>query len=200
MEKILILDNYDSFTYNLVHYVEENLNYEVDVFRNDQISLEAVDQYNTIILSPGPGLPEDAGILKELIRKYAGTKKILGVCLGMQAITEVFGGSLLNLETVFHGIETPIHVKNQKDLLYKNLPDTFNVGRYHSWVANSENIPNELNVTAIDDEGQIMSITHSNHKVYGVQYHPESILTEFGKEIINNFLAIQNERYTSKII
>ena len=190
MEKILILDNYDSFTYNLVHYVEENLNYEVDVFRNDQISLGAVNQYNTIILSPGPGLPEDAGILKELIHKYASSKKILGVCLGMQAITEVFGGSLLNLDTVFHGIETPIHVKNQKDPLYKNLPETFNVGRYHSWVANPEKVPNLLNVTAIDDEGQIMSITHSKYKVYGVQYHPESILTDFGKQIITNFLAI----------
>ena len=190
MEKILILDNYDSFTYNLVHYVKENPNFEVDVFRNDKITLDEVDKYNTIILSPGPGLPNDAGILKELIQKYASSKKILGVCLGMQAIGEVFGGTLVNLQKVFHGVATPIEVTEKKDLLYKGLPSKFNVGRYHSWVITNENFPKELNITSKEENGQIMSLKHKDYKLYGVQYHPESILTEHGKQMITNFLKI----------
>jgi len=190
MEKILILDNYDSFTYNLVHYVKEHPNFEVDVFRNDKITLDEVDKYNTIILSPGPGLPNDAGILKELIQKYASSKKILGVCLGMQAIGEVFGGTLVNLQKVFHGVATPIEVTEKKDLLYKGLPSKFNVGRYHSWVITNENFPKELNITSKEENGQIMSLKHKDYKLYGVQYHPESILTEHGKQMITNFLKI----------
>lgn len=190
MEKILILDNYDSFTYNLVHYVEANPNYEVDVFRNDEITLEEVDKYSTIILSPGPGLPKDAGILNELIKTYAPTKKILGVCLGMQAIGEVFGGTLINLNDVFHGVATPIQILDKTDLLYKDLPESFNIGRYHSWVISNDGFPDELKITSVEENGQVMSLKHKQFNVYGVQFHPESILTEYGKEMINNFLSI----------
>jgi len=190
MEKVLILDNYDSFTYNLVHYVEANPNYEVDVYRNDEITLEEVSQYNTIILSPGPGLPKDAGILTEVIKRYASTKKILGVCLGMQAIGEVYGGTLINLDDVFHGVATPLTVLDQTDLIFKGLPKSFNVGRYHSWVVSNKDFPEILNITSIEENGQIMSLKHKEHNLYGVQFHPESILTEHGKEMINNFLAI----------
>jgi len=190
MKKILILDNYDSFTYNLVHYVEANPEYEVDVFRNDEIHIEDVDNYDTIILSPGPGLPKDAGVLNELIKKYASTKKILGVCLGMQAIGEVFGGTLINLNTVFHGVATPVEVLDKNDLLFKDLPTSFDIGRYHSWVIANEGFPEVLKITSIEENKQIMSLKHKEYKVYGVQFHPESILTEHGKEIINNFLSI----------
>ncbi len=190
MKKILILDNYDSFTYNLVHYVEANLNYEVDVFRNDEISLEDINNYGTMILSPGPGLPKDAGILNELIKKYAPTKKILGVCLGMQAIGEVFGGRLINLNSVFHGVATPIEVVDKSDLLFKDLPVSFHIGRYHSWVISNEGFPEVLKITSIEENNQIMSLKHKEYKVYGVQFHPESILTEYGKELITNFLNI----------
>ncbi len=185
--KILVLDNYDSFTYNLVHYIEA-LGYDVDVFRNDKITLDEVDNYDTIVLSPGPGLPKDAGIMKDLIKKYANSKKILGVCLGMQAIGEVFGGNLENLTTVYHGVSSPIKVLDTSDVLYQDLPQTFKVGRYHSWVIDKTNFPKELTITSEEENGQIMSITHKKHQVYGVQYHPESILTENGKKIIANFL------------
>ena len=197
MEKILIIDNYDSFTYNLVHYVEENENFQVDVFRNDEIKLEDVNNYKTIILSPGPGLPKDAGILKELIEKYAPTKKILGVCLGMQAIGEVYGGTLLNLENVFHGVATPIEITDESDLIFKNLPSSFNVGRYHSWVVSGNEFPDELKVTSTEENGQIMSLKHKKFNLYGVQFHPESILTEYGKEMINNFLSISSHSQKS---
>ena len=190
MKKVLILDNYDSFTYNLVHYVEANPNYEVVVFRNDEISITDVDNYDTIILSPGPGLPKDAGILKEVIAKYAASKKILGVCLGMQAIGEVYGGELINLEHVYHGVATPIKIKDSADLLFKGLPDSFDIGRYHSWVVSNENFPKELSITSVEENGQIMSLKHKEHNLYGVQFHPESILTEHGKEMITNFLNI----------
>mgnify|MGYP001042020367 CR=1 FL=1 len=190
MEKVLILDNYDSFTYNLVHYVEASLKYEVDVFRNDEISLKDVNKYETIILSPGPGLPKDAGILKEVIERYASSKKILGVCLGMQAIGEVYGGELINLDNVFHGVATPITITDTSDLLYKGLPNSFDIGRYHSWVVSKKNFPEVLNITSVEENGQIMSLKHKDHKLYGVQFHPESILTEHGKEMINNLLAI----------
>jgi len=190
MEKILILDNYDSFTYNLVHYVEVNPNFEVDVFRNDEISLEEVNNYNTIILSPGPGLPKDAGILNEVIKKYASTKKILGVCMGMQAIGEVYGGTLINLNDVFHGVATPVNVLDTSDLLFKGLPNSFNVGRYHSWVIDNKGFPEILKITSIEENNQIMSIKHRDFNLYGVQFHPESILTEHGKAMIKNFLNI----------
>jgi len=190
MKKVLILDNYDSFTYNLVHYVEANPNYEVDVFRNDEISLADVGNYDTIILSPGPGLPKDAGILKEVIVTYASSKKILGVCLGMQAIGEVYGGTLENLENVFHGVATPLTVTDPSDLLFKGLPNTFDIGRYHSWVVANVNFPKELTITSVEENGQIMSLKHKDYRLYGVQFHPESILTEHGKEMITNFLTI----------
>jgi len=190
MENILILDNYDSFTYNLVHYIEANKRYKVDVFRNDEISIADINNYETIILSPGPGLPKDAGILKQVIHQYAATKKILGVCLGMQAIGEVFGGTLSNLNTVFHGVATPITITDQSDLLFKGLPQSFNIGRYHSWVISKDNFPAVLQITSVEENGLIMSLKHKEHKLYGVQFHPESILTEHGQKIINNFLSI----------
>lgn len=190
MQKILILDNYDSFTYNIVHYVEELSNHEVVVVRNNEITLEEVNQFDKIILSPGPGLPKDAGILKELIKKYAKTKKILGVCLGMQAIGEVFGGQLVNLEKVYHGVATTINMTTKNDLLFQNIPETIQVGRYHSWIVSQNNFPKELQITSVDENNQIMSLKHKDYPVYGVQFHPESILTEFGKEIIANFLTL----------
>jgi len=190
MEKILILDNYDSFTYNLVHYVEANSGFEVDVFRNDEIALAEIDHYNTIILSPGPGLPKDAGILMDVIKEYGKHKKILGVCLGMQAIGEVFGASLVNLNKVFHGVSSSVEVLDKNDLLYQKLPKRFNIGRYHSWILSKENFPENLKVTSIEENGQIMSIKHRDFKIYGVQFHPESILTEHGEKIILNFLEI----------
>jgi anthranilate synthase component 2 len=187
MEKVLVLDNYDSFTYNLVHYIEA-LNFEVDVFRNDEISIEAVGAYSIIILSPGPGLPKDAGILIELIKTYAPTKKILGVCLGMQAIGEVFGGKLENLSHVFHGVASQLNVLDKSDQLFKNLPQQFEVGRYHSWVVAQNSFPTDLIITAVEENKQIMALRHTTYKLYGVQFHPESILTQYGKEIIANFL------------
>lgn len=190
MKKVLLLDNYDSFTYNLAHYVEANPQFEVAVFRNDKITLDEVSKYDTIILSPGPGLPEDAGMLKPIIKKYAATKKILGVCLGMQAIGEVFGGKLINLNKVFHGVTTPIQVIDKNDLLFKNLPDSFQVGRYHSWVIDNNDFPKELKITATARNNQIMALKHKKFNLYGVQFHPESILTENGRAIINNFLSI----------
>ena len=190
MERVLILDNYDSFTYNLVHYIEALPNYKVDVFRNDEIYIEKINKYNIIILSPGPGLPKDAGILKEVIKIYASTKKILGVCLGMQAIGEVYGGTLINLDNVFHGVATPIQILDKNDLLFKNLPQQFNVGRYHSWVIDNETFPENLKITSTEENGHIMSLKHKKYNLYGVQFHPESILTEHGKEMIANFLAI----------
>ena len=165
MEKVLILDNYDSFTYNLVHYVESNYNFKVDIFRNDEISLEDINAYSTLILSPGPGLPKDAGILIEVIKKYASSKKILGVCLGMQAIGEVFGAKLINLETVSHGIASPINVIETSDLLFNKLPARFNTARYHSWIVDRNNFPESLLITSEDENGQIMSFTHKEYKV-----------------------------------
>ncbi|HZH86160.1 MAG TPA: aminodeoxychorismate/anthranilate synthase component II [Brumimicrobium sp.] len=189
-KKILVLDNYDSFTYNLVHYIESNGEYEVDVYRNDKISIDAIESYSTLILSPGPGLPIDAGILTEVIKQYASSKKILGVCLGMQAIGEVFGGQLENLSQVYHGVSTQLNIIDTDDLLYVDLPQSFQVGRYHSWILSNENFPKELMITAKDENGQIMSIRHAEYNLYGVQFHPESILTEHGKSLINNFLSI----------
>lgn len=185
--KILVLDNYDSFTYNLVQMIEQIVGEKVDVFRNDQISLEDIEKYDKIILSPGPGIPEEAGILLDLIKKYAPTKSIFGVCLGQQAIAEVFGGSLINLKEIYHGVATESkQVKEHKIL--KNLPETLEVGRYHSWAVNPEDFPEELEITSIDKDGMIMSLKHKSYDVNAVQYHPESILTPKGKQILENFL------------
>lgn len=190
MKRVLVLDNYDSFTYNLVHYIESSGEYKVDVFRNDEISLEEVGRYEIIVLSPGPGLPNDAGILKAVIEKYASSKKILGVCLGMQAIGEVYGGKLENLTKVYHGVATQLSVVDSNDALFQGLPNSFNIGRYHSWIISSKAFPKELLVTSKDENYQVMSLRHKEFKLYGVQFHPESILSEYGKELINNFLSV----------
>ena len=186
--KLLVLDNYDSFTYNLVHLIEKVSDIKFDVIRNDKISIEEINQYDKILLSPGPGLPIDSGIMPQLLKHYASTKSIFGVCLGLQAIGETFGASLQNLETVFHGLATPIHIIAD-DVIFKNCPKTFTVGRYHSWVVNKNNLPSELVITSIDDDGNIMALKHSTYDVRGVQFHPESILSEHGELIIKNWLG-----------
>ncbi len=186
--KILVLDNYDSFTYNLVHVLEELTTNTIDVFCNDKISLDDVDQYDKIVLSPGPGIPDEAGILKPLIARYGATKSILGVCLGCQAIAEVYGGSLINLDKPYHGISTKVKITDTNDISFKGLPEEIEVGRYHSWVVNAEQIPAGLKVSSVDAEGNVMAIYHETHDVRGVQFHPESVLTPRGKEIVANFL------------
>jgi anthranilate synthase component 2 len=185
--KILIIDNYDSFTYNLVHLVNE-IGLECDVWRNDQFSIGDVDAYSHIILSPGPGIPSEAGLLLEVIEKYAPTKSIFGVCLGQQAIAEVFGGKLYNLPQPMHGIATPIKVTDDTEQLFIGLPETFKVGRYHSWVVEKD-LPEVLTITAIDEaDNSVMALRHKQYDVRGVQFHPESVLTEYGKEMMANWL------------
>ncbi|MGB5393754.1 MAG: aminodeoxychorismate/anthranilate synthase component II [Lutimonas sp.] len=184
--KILVIDNYDSFTYNLVHYLQD-LNCEVVVKRNDKLSLEDVDDFEKILLSPGPGIPDEAGLLKAIIEKYAPTKSILGICLGQQAIAEVFGGKLENLNHVYHGVSSQIFLTQLDEVLYRGLPKNFEVGRYHSWVV-SKKLPKDLIVTSIDENGEVMSIKHVVYDVRAVQYHPESILTEHGKTILKNWI------------
>lgn len=186
--KILVFDNYDSFTYNLVQMIERILETKVDVVKNDKISLEEIEKYDKIVLSPGPGIPEEAGILLELIKKYAPTKSILGVCLGHQAIAEAFGGSLINLSEIFHGVATSAQIVKTETKIFKNLHSGMEVGRYHSWAVNPENFPEELEVTAVDKDGMIMALQHKTYDVHGVQFHPESILTPEGEVIIRNFL------------
>jgi len=186
--KILVLDNYDSFTYNLVHYVLEIADATVDVFRNDQISLEAVADYDVVILSPGPGLPADAGIMPALLKKYAGEKPILGVCLGHQAIGEAFGGDLHNLTRVYHGLETPVDITAPNSTLFADIPSPFMAGRYHSWVVQPDQLPDALEVTATAEDGSIMAIQHREYPIYGVQFHPESVMTPYGKKMLGNFL------------
>ena len=187
--KILVFDNYDSFTYNLVHYIEDIANTTVDVYRNDKITLEEIEKYDKILLSPGPGVPHEAGILIDVIKKYAATKSILGVCLGHQAIAEAFGGNITNLSDVYHGVATPIEITDSKDLLFKDIPKDLNVGRYHSWAIEEDDLPKDLKISSVDKEGQIMSIYHKTYDVRGVQFHPESILTEHGKTMIKNWLG-----------
>ena len=184
--KTVIIDNYDSFTYNLAHLVKE-LGTEVDVLRNDKFELEELEKYDKIILSPGPGIPEEAGLLLEVIRTYAGRKPILGVCLGEQAIGQAFGGKLTNLSEVLHGIQTNVKIKN-KDYIFSGLPTEIPVGRYHSWVVDTEEFPEELVITAISSEGQIMALKHREYDVHGIQFHPESVLTPDGKQIVGNWL------------
>lgn len=187
--KILVFDNYDSFTYNLVHLVEKISHEKVDVYRNDQIALEKVKAYDKIILSPGPGIPEEAGLLLPLIKEYASTKSILGVCLGHQAIGEAFGGTLINLSTVYHGVATPIEVdESKKSELFEGMNKTIEVGRYHSWIIDEKNFPDELEITARDENNYIMALQHEKFDVQGVQFHPESILTPEGEKIMRNWL------------
>jgi anthranilate synthase component 2 len=188
--KIIIIDNYDSFTYNLVHLVNEIIDGEVSVVRNDQFEMDALEAYDYIILSPGPGVPEEAGLLKEVIRRYATSKKIFGVCLGLQAIGEVFGGNLKNLPKVFHGMKTSMQKTVNYDPILEGIDQYFDAGRYHSWVIDKSTIPNELVITALDNEGEIMAARHSKYQVFGVQFHPESIMTPDGKKMLTNFLNL----------
>jgi anthranilate synthase component 2 len=188
MARILVFDNYDSFTYNLVQYVKEFGNHEVDVALNDEIPLEKAGAYDGIILSPGPGLPSDAGLLKPLIRRYGSSKRIFGVCLGQQAIAEVFGGKLINLKHVFHGVATPVNFASPRHYLFEGLPDTIDAGRYHSWVVDSASIPGCLQAEAHDANGQIMALSHKDYDICSVQFHPESVLTPYGMNIIFNWL------------
>jgi len=186
--KLLVLDNYDSFTYNLVHLIEKvDPSIHLDVFRNDKISVEDVNFYDKILLSPGPGLPKDSGIMPELLKTYSQSKSIFGVCLGLQAIAECFGGTLENLSNVYHGLSTPIKI-TEKIKLFENCPETFQVGRYHSWVVSKHHLPEELQITAVDKHSNIMALSHRKFDVQGVQFHPESILSEYGEQIIINWL------------
>ena len=186
---ILLIDNYDSFTYNLSQYLEEEGgdDVEVTVWRNDQFGLDDVERFDKIVLSPGPGVPDEAGLLKAVIRRYAPTKPILGVCLGEQAIGEVFGAEIYNLNTVFHGIQSSVRIV-ASDYIFDNLSDSIKVGRYHSWVVGKEDFPAELEVTAVSDEGQVMALKHRRYDVHGIQFHPESILTPEGRTIIRKFI------------
>jgi anthranilate synthase component 2 len=186
---ILIIDNYDSFTYNLVHLVNE-IGLTCDVWRNDKFAIGDVDAYSHIILSPGPGIPSEAGLLLEAIEKYAPTKSIFGVCLGQQAIAEVFGGKLYNLSRPMHGIATPIKITDPQEKLFAGLPQSFKVGRYHSWVVDNDGLPDVLTITAIDEQdNSIMGLRHKEYDVRGVQFHPESVLTEYGRAIMQNWLS-----------
>ena len=189
--KIAIIDNYDSFVYNLSHLVKE-LGAEVSVLRNDQFRMEELEAFDKILLSPGPGVPEEAGLLLDVIRTYAGKKPILGVCLGEQAIGEVYGAQLSNLDTVFHGIQSPVTV-SVPDYLFEGLPQRFPVGRYHSWVVDRKDLPDCLEVTATSDEGYIMALRHQTLDVRGVQFHPESIMTPDGKQMLKNFIQGGND-------
>ncbi|HUR12291.1 MAG TPA: aminodeoxychorismate/anthranilate synthase component II [Flavitalea sp.] len=186
--KILVFDNYDSFTYNLVHLVEKITNVNVEVFRNDQIPLEKINAYDKIILSPGPGLPGEAGMLLPLIREYASSKSILGVCLGHQAIGEAFGGKLVNLASVFHGVATPLRIIDHENRILHGLEGDIQVGRYHSWVISDESFPDSLQVTARDDNNYIMALQHKKYDIQGVQFHPESVLTPMGELMLRNWL------------
>ena len=186
MIKVLVIDNYDSFTYNLVHYLED-LGCEITVKRNDQLTLNEVEPFEKIVLSPGPGIPDEAGILKEIIKKYGPTKSILGVCLGQQAIGEVYGGKITNLDNVYHGVATNIDITVDDESMFKDLNKTLEVGRYHSWVVDPE-LPSELEATSFDENGQVMSLRHKIYDVKAVQFHPESVLTPSGKQMLDNWV------------
>ena len=195
--RILVFDNYDSFTYNLVHLVEKIIGNKVDVYRNDQLDLEKAGEYDKIILSPGPGLPSEAGLLLPLIKRYAATKSILGVCLGHQAIAESFGGKLINLSAVYHGVSLPVNIVKKPSSglqpnadLFAGLPEPFMAGRYHSWVVDPDGFPDELEITARDPGGHIMALRHRKYDVLGVQFHPESVLTPEGEMLMRNWLGI----------
>jgi len=188
MKKILVLDNYDSFTYNIVHIVKKITDAKVEVYRNDKITLKKIENFNKIILSPGPGVPDEANILKPLIKRYANSKSIFGVCLGQQAIAEVFGGKLINSKRIYHGVSSLIEIIDDKEILFNKIPKKIKVGRYHSWVISQDMFPSDLKITALGSEKEIMAIRHKNYDVSGVQFHPESILTPYGFKIIENWL------------
>lgn len=183
---VMVIDNYDSFVYNLVHYLED-FGCQVKVCRNDELDLDDLAPYTHLLLSPGPGVPEEAGLLKDIIHRYGSEKNILGVCLGQQAIAEVYGGTLRNLDKVYHGIATQIKTSVTDESLFRQLGDTFSVGRYHSWVVESP-LPDSLEATSFDENGEIMSLRHRSYHVKGVQFHPESVLTPKGKQILWNWL------------
>lgn len=185
-KQVLVIDNYDSFTYNLVHYLED-LDCEVTVYRNDQFDIDEISVFDKILLSPGPGIPDEAGLLKEVIRKYGPTKSIFGVCLGQQAIGEVYGGTLSNLDKVYHGVASMVETTVTDELLFEGLGNSFEVGRYHSWVVDTH-LPDVLEITSLDENGQIMSLRHKTYDVRGVQFHPESVLTPNGKRILENWI------------
>jgi anthranilate synthase component 2 len=187
MQKVLIIDNYDSFTFNLVHYLED-LNADVTVFRNDEFDIHEIEFFSKILLSPGPGIPDEAGLLKEVIKTYSSTKSILGICLGHQAIAEVFNYSLNNLKSPLHGISSKVTVLDKSERLFATLPNEFEVGHYHSWIVDSKAVSDELIITSVDNENRIMSLRHKEFDVKGIQFHPESILTPFGKTILQNWL------------
>jgi anthranilate synthase component 2 len=186
MKKILVIDNYDSFTYNLVHYLED-LDCAVTVYRNDEFDIDEIAVFDKILLSPGPGIPDEAGLLKEVIKKYGPTKSIFGVCLGQQAIGEVYGGTLSNLDKVYHGVATMVKIVVDDELLFEGLGNEFEVGRYHSWVVDT-NLPDVLEATSFDENGQVMSLRHKTYDVRGVQFHPESVLTPNGKKMLENWV------------
>lgn len=188
MEKVVVIDNYDSFTYNLVHALNQITGNRVDVFRNDKVEMSDLEGYSHIVLSPGPGIPDEAGMLKEIISIYAPRKRMLGVCLGHQAIAEVFGGKLINIRKVFHGVATRIHIIDKEDYLYRNIPGDFEGGRYHSWIVSGDDLPPSLKVTARAGDGEIMGLSHIEYDVKGVQFHPESILTKCGTELLTNWI------------
>mgnify|MGYP001548153995 CR=1 FL=1 len=188
--KVLIIDNYDSFTYNLVHSIEKIPDCEVKVIRNDMIKPNEISGYDKLVLSPGPGIPDEAGFLKEIIKEQSGKIPMFGVCLGLQAITEVFGGKLVNLDEVYHGVATSMTVTREENIIFKNIPKIFKAGRYHSWAADPEGFPEDLLVTARDESGEIMAISHRTLDIHAVQFHPESVLTEYGQTIIENFIKI----------
>lgn len=191
MHKVIVIDNYDSFTYNLVHAVQELLNHSIEVKRNDQVEMDYIDQFDYVILSPGPGIPDEAGDLKKIIRTFAATKKMLGVCLGQQAIGEVFGAQLRNLNEVYHGVQTSFKSLDNC-ILFDNIAPKFLAGRYHSWVIDKDTMPEELILTCTDQDNEVMGIKHRDYDVYGVQFHPESILTPEGDTMLSNFLSITN--------
>jgi anthranilate synthase component 2 len=189
--KILVVDNYDSFTYNLVHYIDKLTGVHPDVFRNDRIDLNGVSEYDKILLSPGPGIPLEAGICLDLIRRYAPEKSILGICLGHQAIAEAFGATITNLKQVYHGLATPVTISDSAEPLFAGLPVRFTAGRYHSWVVTKGSLPLCLKITCEDDNGIIMGISHKQFDVRGLQFHPESVLTEHGIDIIRNWITLE---------
>ena len=187
--RVLVIDNYDSFTFNLVHLLHE-CGYDATVWRNDKFALEDVAAYDKILLSPGPGIPEEAGLLLDVIRTYGATKSILGICLGQQAIAEVYGGQLYNLDKPVHGTATPLIVTDTEEPIFRGLPDTFPAGRYHSWAVSRQGFPDVLRITAEDDKGVIMGLSHRNLDVRGLQFHPESVLTSYGREMLANWLQL----------